>query len=169
MAYKKKGSGVLVTMARTATAGQPTAVTILAFNPSGGAFAGYKGTVTLTTDDTAASVPAPFTFTAADRGQRTVQVTFRTAGLHILQATDENAATDTGFTVVASAAAASLALEGVPAAKAAGDTFAVTVAARDAFGNTATGYRGTVRFSSSDAAAVLPVDGAFKSVDSGRK
>jgi len=161
--------GLLVTMARTATAGQPTAVTILAFNPSGGAFAGYKGTVTLTTDDKAASVPAPFTFTAAERGQRTVQVTFRTAGLHVLQATDENAATDTGFTVVASAAAASLALEGIPAAKAAGDTFAVTVAARDAFGNTATGYRGTLRFSSSDAAAVLPVDGAFNSVDSGRK
>jgi hypothetical protein len=161
--------GLLVTMARTAAAGQPMAVTILAFNPSGGAFVGYKGTVTLTTDDAAASLPAPFTFTNADRGQKTVQVTFRTAGLHVLQASDENAANDTGFTVVAPAAAASLALDGVPAAKAAGDTFAVTVVSRDAFGNTATGYRGAVRFSSSDAAAVLPADGAFTAADNGRK
>ena len=161
--------GLLLTMPRTGGAGQAVAVTILAFNPSGGAFTAFRGTVTLTTDDAAASVPAPFTFTSADRGQKTVQVTFRTAGLHVLKATDDNGATDTDFTVVAPAAATLLALDGVPAAKAAGDTFAVTVTARDAFGNTATGYRGTVQFSSSDAAAVLPADSAFGAADNGRK
>ncbi len=161
--------GLEVTMARTAAAGQPVAVTIRAFVASGITFTAYRGTVTLTTDDTGASVPVPFKFTAADRGRKTVQVTLRTAGLHVVQTTDENQATDTAFTIVSPAAFASLAVEGVPTAKAAGEPFVVTVTARDAFGNTATGYRGTVRFSSSDPAAVLAADSAFTAADNGRK
>jgi hypothetical protein len=39
--------------------------------------------------------------------------------------------------------------------------FNVTVAARDAFGNVATGYAGTVRFTSTDGAATLPANGAL--------
>jgi hypothetical protein len=161
--------GLEVTMVRTAAAGQPVALTIRAFVAFGITFTAYRGTVTLTTDDTGASVPVPFKFTPADRGRKTVQVTLRTAGLHLVQATDENQATDTAFTIVSPAVLASLALDGVPTAKAAGEPFAMTVTARDAFGNTATGYRGTVRFSSSDAAAVLPADAAFSAADNGRK
>ena len=39
--------------------------------------------------------------------------------------------------------------------------------ARDAFGNTATGYTGTVHFTSSDAQATLPADYTFTAGDTG--
>jgi hypothetical protein len=41
------------------------------------------------------------------------------------------------------------------------------VAASDAFGNVAIGYRGTVTFTSTDPEAVLPDDHAFTSADAG--
>src|SRR5262249_32450105 len=43
----------------------------------------------------------------------------------------------------------------------------VTVTAQDADGNTATGYRGTVYFTSSDTQAVLPVTYTFTAADAG--
>jgi dGTPase len=44
----------------------------------------------------------------------------------------------------------------------------VTVTAKDAYGNTATGYTGTVHFTSSDAKAVLPANYTFTSGDAGQ-
>jgi hypothetical protein len=49
----------------------------------------------------------------------------------------------------------------------AGTTFSVTVKALDANGNVYTGYLGTVQFSSSDPAAVLPGNYTFNSTDAG--
>ena len=46
--------------------------------------------------------------------------------------------------------------------------FPVTLTVRDQFGNVATGYRGTVTFSSSDLLAQLPSDYPFTSSDGGR-
>src|SRR5205085_11144415 len=43
-----------------------------------------------------------------------------------------------------------------------------TVTAYDAFGNTATGYRGTLHFTSSDPRAVLPLNSPFPAFDKGR-
>ena len=43
----------------------------------------------------------------------------------------------------------------------------MTVTAFDRFGNVATGYTGTVRFSSSDPLAVLPGSYTFTSTDAG--
>jgi len=45
--------------------------------------------------------------------------------------------------------------------------FFVTVTAQDQFNNLATGYRGTVHFSSSDIVAILPSDYAFLAADNG--
>ena len=42
-----------------------------------------------------------------------------------------------------------------------------TVTAQDAYGNRATGYTGTVHFTSSDAQASLPVDYTFTAADAG--
>ena len=44
---------------------------------------------------------------------------------------------------------------------------AITVAAYDAYGNYASGYRGTVHFTSSDHAAILPADYTFVAFDGG--
>src|SRR5206468_3198057 len=45
-----------------------------------------------------------------------------------------------------------------PVSTSAGSLFPITVTALDAFNNTATGYGGTVHFTSSDGAAILPGD-----------
>ena len=49
----------------------------------------------------------------------------------------------------------------------AGVASSVTVTARDAFGNVATGYTGTVHFTSTDGAAVLPANYTFTGGDAG--
>jgi hypothetical protein len=73
---------------------------------------------------------------------------------------------ETGITVNP-AAAASLVFY-VPGGPTAGSAFNVTVTAKDAYGNLATGYRGTVHFTSSDAKAVLPANYTFTSGDAGQ-
>ena len=62
-----------------------------------------------------------------------------------------------------------LQLEGVPSAMTAGNAVSAAVTLRDAFGNVATGYRGTVRFGSTDPAAVLPADYTFTATDKGTR
>jgi len=62
----------------------------------------------------------------------------------------------TGTITVNPAAATHLVMTGVPGSATAGTPFNVTVTAYDQFGNVATGYGGTVSFSSSDGQAVLP-------------
>jgi hypothetical protein len=67
------------------------------------------------------------------------------------------------------AAAASLELGGLAATVTAGAASSVVVTARDAYGNVAAGYTGTVHFTSTDAQAVLPPDTAFTEGDAGQK
>ena len=62
--------------------------------------------------------------------------------------------------------AASLRVELLPLATV-GRPVGATVTALDAYGNTATGYRGTVRFTSTDANATLPPASAFTAGDAG--
>jgi hypothetical protein len=50
----------------------------------------------------------------------------------------------------------------------AGKALNVTVTAQDAYGNTVTGYRGTVQFTSTDAQAVLPANYTFTATDAGK-
>lgn len=69
---------------------------------------------------------------------------------------------------VAHAPAAHLQIEGLPAEVQAGETATCTVVVTDAFGNVATGYRGTIALASSDPAAVLPDPHTFAEADAGR-
>jgi hypothetical protein len=48
-----------------------------------------------------------------------------------------------------------------------GTAHSVTVTAVDAYGNTATGYVGTIHFTSSDSAAILPGNYTFTGADKG--
>jgi hypothetical protein len=63
--------------------------------------------------------------------------------------------------------AASLAVSGVPTTTTAGSAFSATVTAKDANGNTVTGYTGTVHFTSTDTQAGLPSDYTFTAGDNG--
>src|SRR5260370_1195030 len=69
--------------------------------------------------------------------------------------------------IVSPAAAAKVGVAGFPSPTTAGvgHTFMVTL--RDAFGNVATGYTGTIRVTSSDGQAALPADYAFTAGDAG--
>jgi len=62
---------------------------------------------------------------------------------------------------VTPAAATHFVVSGYPASVVAGVSHNVTVTAKDAYGNTATGYGGTVAITSSDSAAVLPSESAL--------
>src|SRR5262249_56660351 len=65
------------------------------------------------------------------------------------------------------AAASTLVVSGYPSPTTAGVSHSFTVTARDAFGNTATGYTGTATFTSTDGQAVLPTNYMFVSGDAG--
>jgi hypothetical protein len=54
-----------------------------------------------------------------------------------------------------------------PSSPTAGAPFSITVTAKDGSGKTATGYVGTVHFTSSDAQAMLPADYTFTAADAG--
>lgn len=58
-------------------------------------------------------------------------------------------------------------VSGFPTPQVAGTAASVTVAAHDQFGNTVTGYTGTVHFTSSDPQGVLPADYAYVATDNG--
>lgn len=57
----------------------------------------------------------------------------------------------------------------LPGTVTAGSTVSATVTIRDAFGNPASNYRGTVRFTSTSPAATLPQDVTFSAADNGSK
>jgi len=78
-------------------------------------------------------------------------------------------AADSGNVNVSAGTATTLSVSG-PATTTAGSVLnTLTVTAQDAQGNTATGYTGTVHFSSTDSAGVLPTDYTFVGGDQGSK
>jgi hypothetical protein len=152
------------------TAGVSQTVTVTALNANGTTATGYTGTVHFTSSDPQAVLPVDYTFTSTDAGVHSFTATLKTAGSQSITATDSTTSTITGtqpgISVVA-AAAAQLGVAGFPSPVVAGTAGTFTVTARDAFGNTATSYRGTVRISSSDSKAVLPANYTFVAADNG--
>ena len=131
---------------------------------------GYKGTVSLISSDAQAGLPANYTFTALDAGVKVLTANLKTAGTQSLTATDTKIAVITGKQsgiVVTPAKASQLFTTGFPVATIAGVAGDVTVTLKDAFNNIATGYTGTVAFTSTDVQAGLPVNYTFISTDAG--
>jgi hypothetical protein len=151
------------------TAGVAQGLTLTAYDAFGNVATGYSGTVRFGSSDAQAALPAAYTFTAADAGTHAFSVTLKTAGAQSLTIADTvNPAlsvTQTGI-VVTPAAAASFSVTGFPATTA-GVAQSFTVTARDVYGNVATGYAGTVHFTSSDRQAGLPADYTFTAADAG--
>ncbi len=155
----------LVLAAQTAvTAGSSFSLTVTAETSSGATDTDYLGTIEFASSDAQAALPSNFTFTAADHGTYTFPVTLKTAGSQLISATD---IANTGITgtlagiAVSPAAASHFVLSGIPSAATPGVAQSFTVTALDPYGNVATGYAGTVRFSSSDPAAKLPANYTF--------
>jgi len=141
----------------SATAGTAFTFTVTALDPFNNTATGYAGTVHFTSTDGQAVLPADSTLT---NGTGTFSATLKTVGNQTLTATDTVTASITGTSgsVTVSAAAATHYAVSAPASAIAGTAFTFTVTALDAFNNTATGYAGTVHFTSTDVQAVLPAN-----------
>jgi hypothetical protein len=154
----------------SATAGTAFTLQVTSLDTFGNVATGYTGTVHFTSSDGNATLPADYTFTATDGGVHTFTATLKTAGTQSLSAADTAtgslSGTQSGISVVAGVAT-TFTVAGFPSPTTAGTAHSVTVTALDAYGNVATGYRGTVHFTSSDAQAALPADYTFTTADSG--
>jgi hypothetical protein len=159
-----------VTASTSTTAGSALTVTVKALDAGNSTVTGYRGKVHFTSTDRKASLPADYTFTAADQGVHVFSAVLKTAGTQALTAKDTADATVTGTQsgiVVNPAAAKTLLVSGFPGATTAGAAHNFSITAKDLYGNKATGYRGTVHFGSSDLLAGLPGNYAFTASDGG--
>jgi hypothetical protein len=153
----------------TPEAAAPASVTLTAYDPYNNVATGYTGTIHLTSTDAKAVLPANYTFTAADGGVHVFSATLETAANQTITAADTvNTALKSQASVKVSPAALSQFKVSAPASATAGTAVSVTVTAQDAYGNTVTGYLGSVHFTSSDSKAVLPADYTFTATDQGK-
>ena len=147
-----------VTAPANATSGSAFNVTVTALDASNAVVTGYTGTVHFTSSDLQAVLPANSTLT---NGVGTFSATLKTAGAQTIAATDTVTASITGssgaITVSAAATATHFSVT-APANATAGTAINITVTALTASNATATGYTGTVHFTSSDTQAVLPAN-----------
>jgi hypothetical protein len=151
----------------TATAGTAFQVVVAALDSGGHLVTNYTGSVSFTSTDPSATLPATYKFTTADHGVHRFNVTFRTAGSRdIVAHLGGNTGSDSVTVVATTANHLQVAASSGPIA---GSPFDVTVTARDRFGNVATGYRGTVRLSTNDkgTGVALPADYTFTAADNG--
>jgi hypothetical protein len=153
-----------------ATAGAPTGVSVVALDAANHPVLNYTGTVHFTSSDGSAALPADYTFVAGDHGFHSFQVTLNTVGAQTVTATDTATSSITGtanITVDPAPVATHFGL--IPASPfvRAGHAFTLYVVALDANNHIVSNYTGTVHFSSTDNAAVLPSDFTFAAADHG--
>lgn len=82
----------------TLNAGVAASIVVTAIDPYGNQASSYTGAITLSSTDTAASMPAAYIFSASDKGVKTFsgELTLFTAGSHTVVATDVTTSTVTG-------------------------------------------------------------------------
>jgi hypothetical protein len=152
------------------SAGAAGSFTLTVKYPNGTTDSGYTGTVHFSSSDGQAGLPADYTFTGADAGVHTFSATLKTAGAESITAMDTSgtmSGTDGGITVNP-ATASKMSVAGFPSPTTAGVAGNFTVTLTDPYGNIATGYAGTVHFTSSDAKAALPLNYTFTASDAGK-
>jgi hypothetical protein len=150
----------------TVTAGNPFPFRVTVQDAYDNTATGYTGTVHFTATN---GGHADYAFTTADGGQHTFTVAvYRVQTLTItgMDTTNGSVAGSTSLTVTP-AAASSLVVAGYPSPTVKGVAHDFTVTALDPYGNVATGYRGTVHFSSDERLATLPADYSFAAADAG--
>lgn len=140
-------------------------ISIVARDIFGNVATSYTGTVHVTSSDPAAVLPPD---TALANGSTTVNVTLMTVGMQTITAADilTPALTGTMSSDATPPVAALFAVAGFPATTA-GVAQSFTLTVRDTIGQIATGYAGTIYFSSSDAQAGLPASYTFTAADAG--
>jgi hypothetical protein len=167
--YSATQTGLQVTgFASPLTAGSASSFTVTALL-AGVPNTAYTGVVHFSTTDTHAQLPADYTFTEADHGTHSFSATFETAGDQTVTATDTaNPALTGSAPVTVNPGAASQFNLSVASRAQVGIVLSAIVTVQDAFGNQVTGYRGTVKWSSSDGLASLPGSYTFTASDGGQ-
>jgi len=114
----------------------------------------YTGTVHLTSSDSQAILPGDMQLSS---GVGTFPLTLKTAGAQTVTATDAaNSLTGTSAAIVVNPGSLTGISVNSPSAVTTNLSFMITVSAVDNFGNAVPSYMGTVKFTSSDAQAMLP-------------
>ncbi len=131
----------------------------------------FTDPVTFGSTDSQALLPADYTFTSIDAGVHTFSVTLKTAGSESITVQDAStpavaSGTQSGI-IVSPTAANRLQVAGFPLSVLAGSPHNFTITALDSYGNVATGYRGTVSFTSNNSQPTLPANYTFTSADAG--
>ena len=112
----------------------------------------------------------PSAVTFGNAGAAVTTASFAGPGIYLLRltASDGQLSRSADVTITVNpGVATSMTVGGLISPRAAGAAGTLTVTARDASASVATGYRGTVHFTSSDALAVLPADYQFSAADNG--
>jgi hypothetical protein len=147
------------------TAGSSFPVTVTALDEGNNLISGYTGTVHITSSYLQAVLPVDATLI---NGVGIFTVTLKTAGSQDVFAADNSISGSASVNVVADSSPARFVVS-APSTVSAGVPFSFTVTAKDIYGNTVTGYTGTVHFTSTDNSAILPSDYTFQASDSGSK
>lgn len=159
-----------VSVSGPVVAGSATTVTVKAQDSYGNVSSDYRGTVSFSSSDVQAGLPANFTFNNKEAGIAVFTVTLKTAGLQSITVVDSDNPTvvgvASGLNVQSASTAGSFVVSGFESSTA-GTAGSFTVRVKDTFGNWASNYRGTVSFSSSDAQAGLPATYTFTAADAG--
>lgn len=161
-------SGLVVTGPAIATAGTVAHYKVRAVDAFGNIATADTSALSITSSDPAMSVsPAS---TSLVHGKRAFSVTFKTAGTQAIQVGETTkpwVMTLFDGIVVSPGKAVSISLTGLANPVTAGVASTVTATVHDRFGNVATGYVGTVHFTSNDKVALLPSDYTFTAADAG--
>ena len=141
----------------TETAGTPFNITVTALDASNNVVAGYSATVHFTSTDPQAVLPANSPLT---NGTGTFSVTLKTASAETVSVSDTASAaiSGTSSSINVTGPPATHFSVITPANDTVGTSFTFTVNALDASNNVATGYSGTVHFTSTDSQATLPAN-----------
>jgi hypothetical protein len=137
----------------------PFSFTVQATDLGGNTVSNYTGpqSVTITTTPADALGDLPITGSLNSSGYGLFTGTLRTAASYVLTAT-AGTISGTSDSIAVTAEAATHFTLTAPSAVSTGGSTSITVVACDPFGNTATGYSGSVHFTSSAASAILPSD-----------
>jgi hypothetical protein len=128
-----------------ATAGQPFAVTVTAQDKFGNTVTDYTGDVSFSSTDGQGQMPPHHTFVALDNGQFTASATFVSAGQQTLTVAGANNVQGGATVTVDPGPVMKFDLAVSTQNSHLGPTDTATITARDAQGNVATNYTGTVQ------------------------
>lgn len=150
----------VTSLAASISAGTAFNITVSGADAFNNVVASYAGTVHFTSSDSQAVLPSD---TKLQNGTASFSVTLKTAGVQTIMATDTaNASlggTSAGINV--NPGAVTHISVSAPPAVTTNLAFMVTVSAADNFGNPVPSYTGTIKFTSSDAQAALPMNSAL--------